>query len=129
VRVRREHVAAETNLLDLILRRQPAAAEAVDAQNGAGPGHVLQCLLHLVGVVRQLVDLRLSENRGKGVASRIRSALARVASDVDRLGELRDRQLDFAPVVAWPNAHVARVRRARIRETPRGRCNDRVRAD
>ena len=36
-------------------------------------------------------------------------ALARVASHVDRFGELRDRQLDFAPVIARPNAHVARV--------------------
>ena len=109
--VGREHVAAETDLLDLALRRQPSAAEAVDAQHRPRAGHVPQRLLHLVRVVGQLVDLRLVEDRRKCVAARIAGALARVAADLHRLGETRDCQLHLATVVTCPHAHVADVGR------------------
>jgi hypothetical protein len=111
VRVGREHVAAETNLLDLSLRRQPPAAEAVHAQHRSGAAHVAERLLHLVGIVGQLVDLRLAEHGGERVAARIAGPLARVAPDLDRLGELRNRQFHLAAVVAGADAEVAYVGR------------------
>ncbi len=59
VHVGGEHVAAESNLLNLALRRQPAAAEPVDAKHGTRPADVAQRLFHLVGIVGELVDLLL----------------------------------------------------------------------
>ena len=76
-----------------------------------GPGHVAQHLLHLVGIVGQLVDLLLAEHGGERVAARIARALARVAADLHGFRELRDRQLDLAPVLAGAHADVADVGR------------------
>ena len=109
VRVRGEHVPMEPNLRDLILGRQLTAAEAVHADRGAGPRHLFEHPLHLVRIVRQLVDLRLPEHGGERVAAWIACALARVASHVHRFGEPGDFQLDVAPVVARPHAHLAGV--------------------
>ena len=107
VRVGGEHVSAEANLLDLVFLRQLAASESVDPHHGAGARHVAQHLLHLVGIVGQLVDLGLAEHRRKRVAARVAGARARVAADLHRLRKLRDRKLHLAAVVAAAHADVS----------------------
>ena len=64
-----EGVAAEADLLNLILRRQPPAAEAVDEDLRAGPGHLRQLLGHLVGVVGERVDLLLRQGGREAVVA------------------------------------------------------------
>jgi hypothetical protein len=109
VHVGREHVAAEANLLNLPFRRQPAAAEPVDAEHGTGPADIAECLFHLVGVVGELVDLLLVHDRGERVAARIARALPWIAPHVHGLRERGDGELDLAPVLARPHPHVAQV--------------------
>ena len=109
VRVSGEHVPMEPDLRDLILRRQLATTETIPADRRARPRHFFEHPLHLVRIVRELVDLRLSEHGGERVAARIARALARVASDIHRFGEPGDLQLHLAPVVARPHAHLAGV--------------------
>jgi hypothetical protein len=111
VRVGGEHVAAEADLLDLVFRRQTAAAEAVDAQHGAGARHVAEGLFHFVRIVGQFVDLRLVEHRGERIAAWVAGALARVAPDLHGFGELRNLQLRLAAVVAGAQPDVAQVER------------------
>ncbi len=115
VRVGGKHVAAESDLLDLVLRRQPAAAETVHPQRGAGPRHVAQHLLHLVGVVGQLVDLGLAEDRGERVAARIAGALAGIAADLHAFRPPLRSQASPHAVVAGADAHVPRVVRLEAR--------------
>ena len=67
----RERVAVEANLLDLVLRRQAAAAEAVDEDLRAGPGHLRQLLGHLVGIVGERVDFVGREGLGEAVVAAI----------------------------------------------------------
>ena len=89
-------IEAEANLGDLRLRRQAAAREAVDPQHGAGPGHLLQLLGHLVLVVGQGVDLVLRQRRREVVADVL---VGLVAGDLDLLDVAGDRQLDVAPLL------------------------------
>ena len=62
---------------DLILRRQTSTAETVDAHDGTRARHVFQHLLHVVRVVRQFVDLSLTEDHRERIAAGIAGALAR----------------------------------------------------
>ena len=82
-----ERVGVEADLLDLILRRQPAAAESVDEDLRARPGHLRQLLRHLVGIVRQRVDVVLAVRvvREPIVATRLGALFA----DLDLFAEWR----------------------------------------
>ena len=62
-------VGAEADLLDLVLRRQPAAAEPVDEDLRARTGHLRELLGHLVGIVRERVDLLLRQRGGEAVVA------------------------------------------------------------
>src|SRR5690606_5704136 len=53
----REGVEAEADLPDLRLRRQLPALEAVHADDGAGPGHLLEHLREFLGIVGQRGDV------------------------------------------------------------------------
>ena len=57
----------------------------------AGPRHLLQHLLHLVGIVGQRVDLILREHVAEPIALRIGRARRRIAADRDALVDLLDR--------------------------------------
>ena len=90
-------IEAEADLGDLRLRRQPAAREAVDAQHGAGPGHLLELRGHFVFVVGQGVDLVLGERRREVVGDVL---VGLVARDLHLLDVAGDRELDFAALLA-----------------------------
>ena len=62
-------VPAEADLLDLVLRRQAAAAEAVDEDLGARAGHLRELVGHLVGIVREGVDLVLRQRLREAVVA------------------------------------------------------------
>ena len=66
----------------------------------AGPGHLLQHLLHLVRIVGQRLDLILRQHVAEAIALRIRRGGRRVAADRHALGDLLDRQRHLAPVVS-----------------------------
>ena len=102
--LRGEEIAAEADRLDLRLRRQAAAAEPVDAERRAGPSHLLQRLLHVVGIVGQRLDLRPRHDVAECVAARIESPVARILADDDVFRDLGDGQLHLAPP-ARPRAH------------------------
>ncbi len=108
--LRREHAAGEADGSDLRLGREPAAAEAVDSDRAAGPGHLLEHPLHLLGIVRQRVDLFLREHVAEPIAVRIGGARRRIAADRDALVDLLDRERHLAPAVAGAHA-VLRNRR------------------
>ena len=82
--------AGETDRADLRLRRQLAAAEAVHPDRRARPGHLLEHLLHLVGIVRQRVDLLFRQDVAEALALGIRGGGGRVAADRDALVDLLD---------------------------------------
>ena len=84
----RERVAVEADLLDLILRRQPAAAEAVDEDLRARPGHLRELLGHLVRIVGQRVDLFRRQGLREAVVAAIVGGLI---GHGDLFGD-RDRQ-------------------------------------
>ena len=82
------------------------ALEAVDADHGAGAGHVLELPLHLVRIVRQRVHLLARQRRAERAAAPIGGAFLLVLSNRDRLLDLLNRQHDDVPVVARAHAHV-----------------------
>ena len=86
--VGRVRVHAEPDRLDLRLRRQAAAAKAVDPHRGPGAGHLHQELLELVGVVGQFRDLLFAERRGEGVTGHV----GRISPHDDFLGQPGQRQ-------------------------------------
>lgn len=61
----------EANLLNLIFRRQAAAAEAIDKDLRAGAGHAGQLVGHLVWIVGQRVDLILCQCLREAVVAAI----------------------------------------------------------
>ena len=63
VKLRRELIAGDADRSNHRLGRQRPALEAVDADDGAGPGHLLQLLLQHRRVVRQRVDLIARQRR------------------------------------------------------------------
>ena len=79
----------EADLLNLILRRQAAAAEAVDEDLRARTGHAHQLLGHLVRIVRQRIDLILRERLREAVVAAIGGALI---LDDDGLFDRRQRR-------------------------------------
>ena len=93
-----ERVARDVDRLDRRLRRQPAALEAVDADDRIPAGHVLQLLRHLVGIVRQRVDL-LARHRGAERGPPVRRRFSRVADDGHRVLNTLERQHDDVLVV------------------------------
>ena len=62
-------IGAVAHLLDLVLRRQPAAAETVDEDLRPRPGHLRQLLGHLVGIVREALDFFRRERGGEAVVA------------------------------------------------------------
>ena len=96
----RERIGVEADLLDLILRRQPAAAEAVDEDLRARPGHARELLGHLVRIVGQRVDLVLGERLREAVVAAIGGAL--ILHD-HRLFDGGQRQPQRGPVLAAPH--------------------------
>ena len=56
-----ELIARDADRSNLRLRGQRGALEAIDADDGAGPGHVLQLLLQNRGIVGERLDLIASE--------------------------------------------------------------------
>lgn len=100
MRVGREHVAAKADLRNLLLRGQATAAEAVDAEHRARPGHLTQHPFHLVRVIRQFLNLAGAENRGEDVTARVAPALTRIAADVYGFVQLVQHQLHRATRVA-----------------------------
>ena len=82
--------------------------------------HLLQRGFHLVGIVRQRVDLIASRARLRSVAPRIERALAPVLADRHVFGMSRDRQPHLAPRLRRRAAAGRRSAAARSRETRRG---------
>ena len=110
----RERVGVEADLLNLILRRQAAAAEAVDEDLRAGSGHAHQLLGHLVRIVGQRIDLVLRQRLREAVVAAIGGALI---LDDDGLLDRRQGQAQRGAVLAA--AHVER-RRDRTEAVGRG---------
>ena len=61
----RKLIARDVHGLDLRLRRQVAAFEAVDPDDGVGSGHLHQLTAHLGGILRQQFDLLARERRAE----------------------------------------------------------------
>ena len=93
----RERIGVEPDLLNLILRRQPAAAEAVHENLRAGAGHAHQLVRHLVRIVRQRIDLFLRERLREAVVAFIGGALV---FDHHGLFDTRKRQPQRRPILA-----------------------------
>ena len=72
----------KADLLDLILRRQAPAAEAVNEDLRAGSRHARELVGHLVGIIGQRIDLVLREGLREAVVAPIGGALI---LDDDRL--------------------------------------------
>ncbi len=84
-------VGLEADLLNLILRRQPAAAEAVDEELRARPGHLHQLLGHLVGIVREAGNVVGRQRRREAVvAARCGALFLDEHLFANRDGERRD---------------------------------------
>ena len=96
----RKEIAPETDRLNLGLRRQPSAAEAVDANRRAGPAHLFQRRFHVVRIVGQGVDLLAGEQVPERIAARIERAVARILADHHVFGDLGEVELHLAPRVA-----------------------------
>ena len=109
---RRELIARDADRSDLRLGRQRAALEAVDADDGARAGHVLQLLLQRRRIVRQRFDLIARQRRAERSALRIGGRLLLVLLDGHRGFELRDRSIADLPVLAAANADI--LQRARL---------------
>src|SRR5204863_5269245 len=77
-------IARDADRSDLRLRRQGAALEAVDAEDRARSGHVLQLLPQRRGVVRQRLDRFTRQRRAEGDGLAIRGRGLPVAFDGDR---------------------------------------------
>ena len=106
VKLRRELIAGDADRSDHRLGRQRPALEAVDADDGAGPGHLLELLLQRRRVVRQRVDLIARQRRPERRTVAVRGRLLLVLLDVDRRLDALNRQHRDLPVVAGPDAHV-----------------------
>ncbi len=94
-----ECVARDVDRLDRRFRRQASPFETVDADDGVAAGHVLQLLRHLVGIVRERVDLFAGQRRAERALA-IRRNFARVARHGHRILQPLDRQHDRVLVVA-----------------------------
>ena len=102
--LRREHVeAGQPDGSDLRLRGKLAPREAVHANHRPGGRQRLQRGLHLVGIVRQGVDLLAREHRTERAAARVQRRGLAVAAHGDRLVELLD--LQGRAHTGFPSAH------------------------
>jgi hypothetical protein len=106
-----EHVGGGSGFAESVPSAAGVRREAVHAHHRAGAGEISERLFHLVGIVGQLVDLRLVEHGGERVSTGIAGALARVAANLHRFGEFRDLQLDLAAVLSRAEAHLADISR------------------
>ena len=88
------------NLLNLRLRRQAAAAKAIDVNLRAGSGELRELIGHLVGIVRQRVDFVGGERLREPVVATLRRAFS---LDIDRLLHARNRETHRGLVVAAPD--------------------------
>ena len=113
----REQIAAETDRLNLRLRRKPSAAEAIDANRRAGPAHFFQRRFHVVRIVRQGFDLLACEHVSEGIAARIERAVARILADHHVFSHFREVELHLAAGIATgPQAQVIDLPRLETRE-------------
>ncbi len=122
-----EHVhARQPDRSDLRLRRQAAAREAVHAQDRPGRRHRLEHRLHLVGIVRQRVDLLAGQNRAERAALCVERRRLPVAADGEPFLDALDLQRHAAPGVAPGRARARRARRrSRIPGTRPRSCSGR----
>ena len=84
VKLRRKRIAAHDDARNLIARRQASAGEAVDANHRARTGDLLEHALQFVGIVGQLIDLRLAQR----LASARRPSSSSVADTVTSVSML-----------------------------------------
>src|SRR6185295_7310169 len=104
-----ELVARDVNGLDLRLRRQLLAFEAVNANDGVGPRQLGELPLQLVGIVRERVNLIGGELQAELGRSPVCRRFLRVVADDDGRLELRQDQYDGELVVdAGTRARVAK---------------------
>ena len=111
-------VARHADRLDLRLRRQPSALEAVDAEHGARTCHLHQLPLHLVGIAHSAsICSRVSTDPNASLRRSAAPACASCATLTVSL-EVLDEQHDDAAVVALANARFlrdARVEAGKLR--------------
>ena len=130
--LRGERVAGDVDRLDLRLRRQLAALEAVDAHaQRRRPAMSCSCCAISVGIVRQRVDLLARERGAERAAAAIGRRFLLVAADGHRVLQPLDRQHDhLLVVVGGADAHVLEdagleAGKLRLDEIPPGRQRDR----
>ena len=84
----RELIAGDPDHADLRLGRQLRALEAVDLDDGARAGDVRQLPPHLLGILRQRVDLLAGHDRAERDAPAIRRAVEGSCEHGDRVFDL-----------------------------------------
>ena len=107
-----ELIARDADRSNLRLRGQRGALEAIDADDGAGPGHVLQLLLQNRGIVGERLDLIASERGAERRAVAIGRRFLLVLTDRERRFDARDGENRHLLVVAVAHADVGE--RARV---------------
>jgi hypothetical protein len=103
--LRGEAVARDVDRLDLRLRWERRAFEAVHANHRTGAGQIVQLLPQNVGIIREGVDL-LASQRGTERVLPIRGRFLFVASDRDLVRELQNGERQRLLVLADPDADV-----------------------
>ncbi len=113
---RRERVAPEPDAANLGLRRQLPAAETVDPDHRARARHLFQRGLHLIGIVRERLDLIPREHARKRATAWIERALASVLPDLDVLRMTGDGQAELPSRRAGAEPQVLDLSRLESRE-------------
>ncbi len=113
--LRGEAVARDVDRLDLRLRWERRAFEAVHANHRTGAGQIVQLLPQDVGIIREGVDL-LASQRGTERVLPVRSRFLFVASDRDLVRELQNGERQRLLVVTDPDADVGIDLRVEPRE-------------
>ena len=98
-------VAGDVNGFDLRLRRQLAALEAVDADDGVAAGQVLQLPLHFRGIVGQRIHLLARQRRAERAVP-IGGRNLVVLRHIHGVEHALQRQYHDVLVVARAHAHV-----------------------
>ena len=106
-----KQVPSEPDLVNLRLRWQAAAAEAVDPDGSAGTGQLLEKPRQLVGIVRQVLDLLRPQHRSEPVAARIGPRLAGVAAHGDLLPVRGEAEFHHEVLAAAVEPHAPEVAR------------------